>query len=108
MGALDVRRHLQEECGWDDQRMLLFDKATEYLVENGRMSKESAQLAAIDAIMAVFEPDSMPSFDSGGCKSCYVERLVSSLVSAGIDEKTAEEFGKQLIGVIGSWKKDRR
>ena len=88
MGALDVRRHLQEECGWDDQRMLLFDKATECLVENGEMSKESAQLAAINAIMAVFEPDSMPSFDSGGCKSCYVERLVSSLVSAGIEARS--------------------
>lgn len=108
MGALDVRRHLQEECEWDDQRMLLFDKATEYLVEHGRMNKESAQLAAVDAIMAVFEPDSMPSFDNGRCKSWYVERLVSSLASAGIDEKTAEEFGKQLAGVIGSWKKDRR
>lgn len=105
MGALDVRGHLQEECGWDDQKMILFDKATEYLVEIDGMNEESAQLAAVDAILAVFEPDSMPSFDSGRCKPWYVERLVSSLVSAGIDEKTAEEFGKQLIGVIRSWKK---
>lgn len=104
MGALDARRHLQEECGWDDQRMFLFDKATEYLVENGRMSKGSAQLAAIDAIMAVFEPDSMPSFDSGDGGSEHVKHLASSLMSVGVDEKTAEEFGKQLIGLISSWK----
>lgn len=103
MEAFDVERHLREERGWDDQRMLLFGKATDYLVEKDGMNKESAQLAAVDAIMAVFEPDSMPSFDSGRCKSWYVKRLVSSLVSSGIDEKTAEEFGKQLIGVIESW-----
>lgn len=105
MGAFDVERRLREERGWDDQRMLLLDKATEYLVGKDGMNEESAQLAAIDAIMAVFEPDSMPSFDGGDGEPAQNRDLVSSLVAAGVDEKTAEEFGKQLIGLIRSWKK---
>lgn len=104
MGALDVRRHLQEECEWDDLRMLIFDEAVKYLVEVERMKKEAAQLAVTDAIMAVFEPDSMPSFDNGDGEPAQIGCLVSSLVSCGVDEEIAEECGRQLAGVIRVWR----
>lgn len=104
MDVLDVRRHLQEEREWDDLRMLMFDEVVKYLVETRGMKKEAAQLAAVDAIMAVFEPDLMPSFDNGDGEPAQIGRLVSSLVSCGVDKGIAEECGRQLAGVIRAWR----
>lgn len=103
MCGLDVRSHLQSECGWDEGRMAMFDRATGYLVDVLEMKREEAQLAATDAILAVFEPELMPPFGKCDSDLVRVKHLTAVLKSDGINDESAEELASKLNDVIGSW-----